>query len=1844
MIEKLINYMNDKNKPYVIFNIDTQDCKQSIKFYKTFPNSKIYIFECNKNTIHLCEKNIIPYQDRITLIKGSDFDYSGNIDICYINDNDFKFIKDKIALNRIKLLINNKKILFDNLVSNLEMFCVYHKHYYFREDNFYFTFFGVNEVYSKEKTCNNILEYKLDKYNPFLQKRGYMETSVYLHVYWNKLYKNKDMIGFSQYDMKHNQIYNNLDKKTIYLLNTNKQIVQNDKWNILMFPNIRNLDFLIKSYNTYFNKKYTIKELEMKPLSLWQTNIYPVKIYEKLCGWLEKLVDEIYPWSNQPPYETHFGSIGGYTERALAIFNAFEIYEGVPYSNLNIQHGIGGEEKEQYNHKSFLNNYSQDVHCKIVEEINDTKNYCIVGIENQKNTIIKENIKGVTKLFYIDEQENKSKPLMIIGNCNNNTFKWKDNILDCNLDDYEIYYNKYKYNYYNIIIRKMKKYNDNSSIFNSTEYWQNRYTKGENSGSGSYGVLAQWKAEIINHFINENKVKSIIDYGVGDGNQLLLLNTTNTIYCGIDVSKTIIDKISNRYKNDTQKSFHHISSNILDFTSQLVISCDVLYHLIEDNVYINYLNNLFRMSEKYVIIYANAINQNHKCEHLKFRNFIIDIEKLYPEWKLINFIPNKYPIIDNKETNNQSFSDFFIYEKKGKKKNLYDNIYISLTSIFGNQDVLLKTLQSILHQTKLPDKIFIYLSSEPFLQDIGFKNKEITNINLNNLFNRYKDLIEIKWVDNIGSYRKLIPILEEKIITNENSIIITIDDDVEYNKDLIKEMVDSYLENECVVSCRTHNMYGMDLCNNKNISYEDRENKFIKKDLYNFHTGKGAVLYPLYLFRDRLVLNKKMYSLIPTTDDIWFNYCRILNNIDCVSLNDNFNFLEKDNETKFGLSINYNCGKNHGKNTKDMNIILNELKINKYRFPKKNSFIELKKTDMIYEPAVKGRILYTEQTILNIEKKLNKKIKILDLGGNNFDLFCKKNDYTYIKMDLDKSKILNQNGGHFLDKDSISYDGLHLLDAINEDFDLIIVNFVLHHTFNKTLSLIEQIKQLTKYIIIGEDIMNYNSTENWKKRCNIHQPGGIFRSNNEWEYLFNFFNLNIEDKLIIICDRDKEFSNPYKHIYRMQYTLTNYNNIEPNLSTNLSNTKIIKKKTQEPLIIVLYGLKRSGNHYLISTIVNNFSNYVHINNTDLSYEEYLKYKEIEPTSINSDFKWVGFKDVECLIISIENKQIDYNIIDKFNSINNCHFVLLIRCPYTNFSSIWKHWYKNKNNLLKSIELWKIYSKHFIENNSFIKILYDEYSSNIKYRDNILKILGIPVGNNKTTENIKWQKSSYDKDESKSQVYRTLETCVYNDDKDFINLVNNDEILSLWNTIKHLTFKNKITCFSYSNNDKVYNITFPSIKTYCEQHDYQFIAYHTNLENKYKLHWNKLHYSIKLLKETNSEYIVWFDHDIVIKNYNIKLEDIISKYNFNQNDALFMMSLDPASNHPFNTGVIVFKNNQYTLNVFQEFLKMRNNPNKYPLLNKYGGFNFNTGMQDTRVMLAYFYENKDILLSIPHKVLQSFYGQANFYSTGDFCGHVAGPQGEVLISKLNELLNYENFDIVIPVGPNDKSVIEEQIKYTKKNIIGYRNIYLICYDPLLIIDGCITINENIFPFNIETVAKHHGKLNRNGWYLQQLLKLYAGKIVPDILDKYLVIDSDTFFLKPTTFVENNKCLYNYGTEYHKPYFHHMEKIDKNLTRFYEDKSGICHHMIFETKYIDELIYKIEKNHNELFYNVFLKKVIYNTASGASEYEIYFNYMLKYNFDKIKIRKLNWKNTNKLETNNNYDYISYHWHMR
>jgi len=265
-----------------------------------------------------------------------------------------------------------------------------------------------------------------------------------------------------------------------------------------------------------------------------------------------------------------------------------------------------------------------------------------------------------------------------------------------------------------------------------------------------------------------------------------------------------------------------------------------------------------------------------------------------------------------------------------------------------------------------------------------------------------------------------------------------------------------------------------------------------------------------------------------------------------------------------------------------------------------------------------------------------------------------------------------------------------------------------------------------------------------------------------------------------------------------------------------------------------------------------------------------------------------------------------------------------------------------------------------------------------------------------------------------------------------------------------------------------------------------------------------------------------------------------------------------------------------------------------------------------------------------------------------------------------------FDVVILVGPKDKDIIKLQLPFTIKNIIGYRNIYIITpfvediqreIGPICkkLKTNVSVIHECIFPFSLKTVEKYHGKNNRNGWYLQQLIKLYAF-LIPYILERYLIIDCDTFFMKPTQFLYDNngfiQCNYNYGDEYHPPYFSHMSALHPFLQRR-TCVSGICHHMMFETRIIKEIIQLVEKTNkddNLPFWCLFLKKVepSHFLMSGASEYEIYFHYVFKFYPERIRIRKLAWKNSNFFDdlqplekhkgVNNSLDYVSIHWSGR
>jgi len=190
----------------------------------------------------------------------------------------------------------------------------------------------------------------------------------------------------------------------------------------------------------------------------------------------------------------------------------------------------------------------------------------------------------------------------------------------------------------------------------SEGYWIQRYATGGNSGEGSYNRLAEFKAEIINGFVKDNRVTSIIEYGCGDGNQLKLAEYPS--YVGFDISPKAIEICSDFFRNDKTKSFK-MMSEYMGEKAQLTLSMDVIYHLIEDDIYNSHMERLFSSSERFVIIYSSDYDDEH-IYHEKRRKFTRWVDAFALNWKLKSHIPNRFPFNGRDQTG--SLSDFYIYE------------------------------------------------------------------------------------------------------------------------------------------------------------------------------------------------------------------------------------------------------------------------------------------------------------------------------------------------------------------------------------------------------------------------------------------------------------------------------------------------------------------------------------------------------------------------------------------------------------------------------------------------------------------------------------------------------------------------------------------------------------------------------------------------------------------------------------------------------------------------------------------------------------------------------------------------------------------------------------------------------------------------------------------------------------------------------------------------------------------------------------------------------------------------------------------------------------------------------
>ena len=190
-----------------------------------------------------------------------------------------------------------------------------------------------------------------------------------------------------------------------------------------------------------------------------------------------------------------------------------------------------------------------------------------------------------------------------------------------------------------------------------------------------------------------------------------------------------------------------------------------------------------------------------------------------------------------------------------------EQVIVSLTSFPAAIWYATQAVKSLLESTILPDKIILYLTYSQFGEN-GIPEELQKLVDCNSIF-------EIRnYDDDIRSYRKLVPALNDF----PDDVIITIDDDIWYNKNMLGDLL--RLHNQIPDAIIAHRAKRIKI----NAPYRKwkkyRWYSFVTKRIHsnfkNIQTGVGGVLYPPRALKKEMIDPELFIAIAPTTDDIWF--------------------------------------------------------------------------------------------------------------------------------------------------------------------------------------------------------------------------------------------------------------------------------------------------------------------------------------------------------------------------------------------------------------------------------------------------------------------------------------------------------------------------------------------------------------------------------------------------------------------------------------------------------------------------------------------------------------------------------------------------------------------------------------------------------------------------------------------------------------------------------------------------------------------------------------------------------------------------------------------------------------
>lgn len=284
------------------------------------------------------------------------------------------------------------------------------------------------------------------------------------------------------------------------------------------------------------------------------------------------------------------------------------------------------------------------------------------------------------------------------------------------------------------------------------------------------------------------------------------------------------------------------------------------YHMITDSVLRFAVDNYLFALKKYIVDFCDPIaEQFYTTVHTVFNG---------PDFENVN----------SDSLHNQSlYRDFFAVKSHNyskMKRMISRKLIVSLTTFPGRINTLSKVLDTIYLQTRQADRIVLWLAEDQFPE----KEKNLPK----DLLTLQEDRrLEIRWCKDLKPHKKYFYALQEF----SDDLVVTIDDDLLYPKDMLEKLYNSYLMYpEAVSTLRAHLILidesGLILPYNDWIMETDA--CIYEPSMQLLATGGAGVLYPPKLFRQEFFNEDAIMENCLWADDLWLKAMQVVSNVPVV--------------------------------------------------------------------------------------------------------------------------------------------------------------------------------------------------------------------------------------------------------------------------------------------------------------------------------------------------------------------------------------------------------------------------------------------------------------------------------------------------------------------------------------------------------------------------------------------------------------------------------------------------------------------------------------------------------------------------------------------------------------------------------------------------------------------------------------------------------------------------------------------------------------------------------------------------------------------------------------------------